>query len=1657
MSSARGGERGRAKPTRSRPSYTRGGAHNSNRNGSGNASDSDGGGGHSFRGGRGRGASRGSSTRGAPTGPRQKQTFGGPQARRSSNSTSQTNSFQPASTAGLPWPQRYETLKSNRALERKHAIANGLIQDPDKPRRLEDAITIVGTCPDMCAEYERVERVVQKDVWEMELEPGTKEPSEARMIKKFRRAAAGLEEQLPSDLRPPSTLSKTCDYLFNVILSEHELAKAHKFLWDRTRAVRNDFTIQQCTKTPDIRIQIDCFERIARFHILSLHQMALPKEDVPTSYDRHQDREQLDKTLLTLITLYDENRDRYRSPNESEFRAYSILFQMEAIVPDIEDRLQSWPAEIVRNPRVQTALKIYTTATDTSQDLGPLNPRISHPIAQSNAGKFFNIVKSNQVSYLMACVAELVFNMVRRSMLNNIWNAYRIGGDRKVEDWSLEEIARVMHFDDYEEAREFCESYNFSILEKEDGTEFIDLTSVPGKILPSANPNLRKQFRSEMVVEAKRFNRSYSAIVSGLTVKQAKERGMIEEPEVNGAQPSLFVNQDSESDTEAMSTPGSSFGQPVNPFAAAAAAAAPKNPFAQPATGFGAPAAPSAFGQPTNSTPSTGFGVFGTPSSQGSTQSTPNSFAHNPFSPLSAASTPATIAPSSSATSSPFQQGPFSSAPSPFAKPASPAATANTQPSPFQLGAQQAPFSAFGQPAQAQKSTTPISSFEEPSDTPPGSPPKPATFPRPTSSVPTTTPTLFPPATASTEQGKQPQPAQSSVFGFPSATSSSEATKENQPPSSIFGFPPVATKSSTPATTATAAPSGTPFPSFTPTAAKSDENKNPFGFTASQVSGTSPTNFSLKPAQGPASSVLAADHTPTSATASPFPTTTPSASLDLGPQAPKPSLGAFNPSKFSTPPSTIGPATNSSPFSIGNNTSTSTVDATTTQSSQPPSFTPASTLTSTPPSFTPSSSLAPVPPAAQAPKAPPPQPQPDALAIAREKAQKERLRGLAVDRITENLVMQPKVGLLAQFVEHMAHNVIMDAMMEFEDEQNQKVADQFRVRSLTFKYGQKWRNIWRSEKVRRRGRERRKARRDALNAAASRRGPAGIETDVQEFKSTMGASMRRLAASAGSRGSGHFRDSFSSSIGVHDILERDMRRPTSSQNQSYLMSGALPSNDSRRSSMQSDLLGPDRDGFRISKSRKAPMQPPQLIRHRARFLSGDPLIPKESSYTGRISTTQTDYFRLRAMGIKYEDVHGGRKGRKRYREFDDDEEAIVSDDDGESVTPPERKRRIAMGTRDYRLSQSRTPTGENRYAETVTSAPSTINKEHDDEEALRDPTIAKARALQKSMSESIDYYRNIREQIEKERSESVQASTTNPLAQSYSSFRASIFPEARPAPPDLPKYWSRESKFLPRSEYGGARWLANAQKGKERAVEPSTNAKPSKPNFDQQVPSSQPVNRARTTSQSFNSMVPDSNPFISTQSSKRPTPNGMGTQGDEIMILSSDDEDDVKENKIRVKREETPANLDDDDDVMEVTQVGGSQSFTGDFETQYGQPDAFDSQFEEQYQYAQGLETTEMDEDEVDPALLDEDDGDDEVEGDDEGGDDVDVEDDEEDEEDEEEEEEEDEEDDDIIEDDDDVSEEEETESDEDSEERGVTPSGKYKDKGNSFDDAIEL
>ena len=55
-------------------------------------------------------------------------------------------------------------LKQKRDAERAAAIRDGFLADPEKKTSLDQAITPVGTCSDMCPEFERIERIVQNMV-----------------------------------------------------------------------------------------------------------------------------------------------------------------------------------------------------------------------------------------------------------------------------------------------------------------------------------------------------------------------------------------------------------------------------------------------------------------------------------------------------------------------------------------------------------------------------------------------------------------------------------------------------------------------------------------------------------------------------------------------------------------------------------------------------------------------------------------------------------------------------------------------------------------------------------------------------------------------------------------------------------------------------------------------------------------------------------------------------------------------------------------------------------------------------------------------------------------------------------------------------------------------------------------------------------------------------------------------------------------------------------------------------------------------------------------------------------------------------------------------------------------------------------------------------
>lgn len=301
------------------------------------------------------------------------------------------------------------------------------------------------------------------------------------MLKRFRRSAAGYDEQLPSDIRTPKTLLQSMNYLIRHVIGGSEpLGVIHKFVWDRTRSIRNDFSVQQLTQAEDVKMAVTCLERIARFHIVSLHLLSSPANEEP--FDRHQEREQLNNTMLSLMYYYDDNRGRIEFRNEAEFRAYYILFSIHDQRPDLEARVQKWPASLLNSPRVQVALDLYAAACNTWEYQGTLDARRPNAIAQGFYTRFFNIINSRSVSYLMACVAEIYFNHVRQTAIRSIWKGYcrqPASQQHKNEEWTVEELTRVLHFDDEEQTIKFCEEQDLELAENANGQLYLNWGSRP--------------------------------------------------------------------------------------------------------------------------------------------------------------------------------------------------------------------------------------------------------------------------------------------------------------------------------------------------------------------------------------------------------------------------------------------------------------------------------------------------------------------------------------------------------------------------------------------------------------------------------------------------------------------------------------------------------------------------------------------------------------------------------------------------------------------------------------------------------------------------------------------------------------------------------------------------------------------------------------------------------------------------------------------------------------------------------------------------------------------------------------------------------------------------------------------------------------------------
>lgn len=480
----------------------------------------------------------------------------------------------------------WQSTKGYRAKVRKVLMDAGLIDDPDKPKKLSEAIDFKGTCEEMCPRFEQITRIMERDVKALEKEAGpggSLWAAPKKMIKAYGRSSAGQDAPLPDDIRTPAALRRTLDYLLQDVLGDgNNLPTVHNFLWDRTRSIRRDFTFQQASLTPaEYEDEIYCLETIARFHVVALHQMS-NTSNTSDDFSEHQEVEQLGRTLLSLIHAYEDCKaSGIDCPNEAEFRAYYVLYH--ARTPTILETVQDWGRESWASEDIQTATSLVECLHNIWEINGPLKPHSASDIALNFHSRFFTILKQQQVSYVMACFAEIHFNSVRKTILSTILAAYRKQRDQTA-DWTLAALNSYLNFDSLNDAEDFIEAYGLHIKENR-GESYLDFETGGSLIEPETKI---KQPFSQTIVENKRNNQSIPACIYTNTyaaeISGDDQESMFVEDTAGNSNPfqQPFMQNGIGAFTQKFAQPSQPFSQPFSQVPSTSSPAFAANQFAKP-------------------------------------------------------------------------------------------------------------------------------------------------------------------------------------------------------------------------------------------------------------------------------------------------------------------------------------------------------------------------------------------------------------------------------------------------------------------------------------------------------------------------------------------------------------------------------------------------------------------------------------------------------------------------------------------------------------------------------------------------------------------------------------------------------------------------------------------------------------------------------------------------------------------------------------------------------------------------------------------------------------------------------------------------------------------------------------------------------------------
>ncbi|KAF1899806.1 hypothetical protein Lal_00019938 [Lupinus albus] len=268
-------------------------------------------------------------------------------------------------------------------------------------------VPLLGTCPYMCPERERIQREKLRDL--------------------------AVFERLNGNPRKSSPT----------------LAVKKNYIQQMTRSIRQDLTMQNIVNKKAIYM----YEGMVKFHVVSHHKLRHSLSDPNIASMHHLNMEQLTKTLTSLFSLYEANRNsNYVHENEAEFHSLNVLLHLGSYSKPMAEPLSLWFSRL--SPLVLKSKEMRFAR------------RMLRSFRLGNYKDFF-CTAATQASYLQYCIMEPYINEVRALALSCI----NFGG-YKLHPYPLFDLSKQLMIKE-SDLETFCKSCGLETCTDESGNKLL--------------------------------------------------------------------------------------------------------------------------------------------------------------------------------------------------------------------------------------------------------------------------------------------------------------------------------------------------------------------------------------------------------------------------------------------------------------------------------------------------------------------------------------------------------------------------------------------------------------------------------------------------------------------------------------------------------------------------------------------------------------------------------------------------------------------------------------------------------------------------------------------------------------------------------------------------------------------------------------------------------------------------------------------------------------------------------------------------------------------------------------------------------------------------------------------------------------------------------